>query len=251
MDEFWGGEKTRWFLTASEYTGFHGRLAELIRPYLSKEDTILDMGCGLGRLDFELAGDALAIDCVDKSENAINLLSQDIEKRGIVNMTASVSDFMDYEGALHDVLILSYFGGGDGYFQRLMKLFSKKAIIIAHDRTGARQRALKKTKKVFAEEIAAWMDANGYTYKREYAELEFGQPFASMDEACSYFYEYAGRSGNKTNLEDGAKSDICVDTGNEDEEKQAFLRRIKPTGDIKYPYYMEKRKQIAIFVVGK
>jgi len=73
----WDEQTIRWFLDASAYTDFHQTLARKITPYLDPGDTLCDLGCGLGRLDLELAPHVMCLTAVDIDETGRLIVKKD------------------------------------------------------------------------------------------------------------------------------------------------------------------------------
>ena len=54
-DFIWTEEKILWYQEAVAYFGYDRVLADAAEPYLPREETVCDLGCGSGYLAMELA----------------------------------------------------------------------------------------------------------------------------------------------------------------------------------------------------
>lgn len=94
----WNEQTFRWFEAASAYTGFHSRLADMLAPHIAHSKTMVDLGCGAGMIDFELAHAFEDITCVDINEDAIACLNRKIAERGLTNVHACLGDAQALSG---------------------------------------------------------------------------------------------------------------------------------------------------------
>ena len=227
----WNEQTVRWFLDASEYTGFHKALARRIIPHLEPGGTLCDAGCGLGRLSLELAPYVSALNAVDLSENAVEVLRRDVESRGIQNMHASVSD----AGALtetFDFVLMSFFGQLQP--ANFLKICRRRLIRIvsADNKSGlypARYRCnVKDTVPMVQEEL----EGQGISYKLELYSIEFGQPLRSRQDAELYILQNAPEASA--------------------DEVAGFLNeKIEHTKNDEFPLYLPNQKELGIFIIEK
>jgi len=178
----WEEQTIRWFTDAGTYTGFHKTLARRIIPYLEQDDTLCDAGCGIGRLDLELAPYVRSITAVDVSENAIAALRRDAAAIGISNLCADVRD-VDTMTEQFDIIILSFFGQKN-MFGLLENCCRKLIRIVAADNKS--KMYPEQHKKCFKDTIptvCGLLDEKGLDYKLELGKMEFGQPLRSWHDA--------------------------------------------------------------------
>ena len=105
----WNEQSYRWMLDAGVYSGYHRELARHLLAHLEPTDELCDVGCGLGRLDFELAPHVAGIYAIDQSDYAIKVLQRDVESAGAANIRAHRGVAEELEG-VYDVILLSLFG---------------------------------------------------------------------------------------------------------------------------------------------
>jgi SAM-dependent methyltransferase len=235
----WNEKTLNWFKTASAYTGFHRRLASIVRPHIADCDTLCDIGCGLGLLDLELARDVRSALCVDRNEEAIEALRALILARGVHNVAARAMDADALAGERWDAVILSFFGTSVADISRFMSFCDKRMILIVHESASALGCATarpRRTKPLGADEVADFLTGCGTRFRKIGASLEFGQPFKSAADARDFLRVYA----TATPLADAAADweRLCEDTE----------KRLVETGRPEYPLYLPKRKELAVFV---
>jgi len=218
-------------LDASAYLGFHKSLAEMIIPYLEPDDTLCDMGCGLGRLDLELARHVSRLTAVDINENVIELLRRDAELAGLRNFSAECGDAETFRGSF-DVLLTSFFGQADT--QGFLRLCKRRLIRVVHrnnkDRLYPGQPRY--AKKDTVETVQRKLRDMGIDFMLETASLEFGQPLKSWRDAVLFVQNNAPDAG--------------------EDEIDMFLREnAVQTGWDEFPFYLPNPKEFGIFVIDK
>ena len=231
MQYVWNGQTIRWFMEASAYTGFHKTLAGKIIPYLNKGDTLCDLGCGVGRLDLELAPYVSHLTAIDLNENAVSILRQDAELSGLRNLSADCADAGTLDGNF-DILLTSFFGRPE--MADLLRLCRRRLIRIVHMEIKGRlypgrpRFTQKDTVDMVQQELAAM----GVAYRLETDSIEFGQPFRSWQDAVLFVRNNA--------------SDAC------DGEIDGFLQdNIIRTGRDDFPFYLPNPKEFGIFVIDR
>lgn len=231
MRLIWDEQGIKWFLDASAYTGFHKSLAQKIIPHLEQGDTLCDAGCGLGRLDLELAPFVSNLTAVDINENAIEVLRRDAGRFGFCNLQADVCDASSLTG-LFDIVLMSFFGQLDTL--DFLKLCRRKLIRIVSSNNNSNfyPERYKCDAKETVPKVCDGLDALGVIYKLEYCSIEFGQPLLSMQDAEMYILRNAP----------GASA----------EEALEFLdEHIIHTGRDDFPLFLPNLKELGIFVIDR
>lgn len=225
----WSDRSIEWFLSASVYTGFHKALAETILPFLDPTDTLGDLGCGLGRIDLELAPHLAHITALDIDPRVTRRLEQDAAARGLRNIRVLCADVQGADLAA-DILFLSFFGRAwlEFYLHRCRKRLIR---VVNADNTGnlypSRHRHTKKTTIACARQE---LEELGFPYRLLECALEFGQPLRSPEEGLAFVRSHAPEAT--------------------DSELRAFLSgHAVETGREDFPLYIPNRKRIGIFVI--
>jgi precorrin-6B methylase 2 len=246
MDFIWNEKTITWFQAASTYTGFHSRLASLVRPYIEDCATICDIGCGLGLIDLELANDVQSVVCIDQNEAAIKALNELIRSRGARNVVARVADVNELAVEKHDAVILSFFGSSVDAITHFMTFCDKRMILIVHETPSSANRVNAvslRPKPLGADEVRGFLTERGMPFKKLSAVIEFGQPFKSLDDAKDFILVYASATSEAAGVCDaGDRGERLYD----DMEKRLVETRLP-----NYPLYLPKPKEVAVFIVDK
>ncbi|MCL2679212.1 MAG: class I SAM-dependent methyltransferase [Dehalococcoidia bacterium] len=230
MNFLWSDQSIRWFLDASSYTGFHKELAGKIAPYLEPSDTLGDIGCGLGRIDLELAPHVTSLTAIDINEVVIAQLQYDANRLELHNLHARCADVTALADVF-DVVIMSFFG---------------KSVTESEYRQFCRRRAIRivnaensghlypdnhrQTSKDTAPMVQYELEKQGYRYQFLTHTIEFGQPLRSWQDAEQFVLYNAPK--------------ITA------EESCTFLQEnATQTGRSDFPIYIPNPKDIGIFVI--
>lgn len=228
----WSDQSLRWFENASEYTGYNRELATKLKKYIPRGGTLCDIGCGAGLFDFEMADWCRTITCVDIAPEAVNGVQKGVLARGIYNITAVCADAAALEGTWDTVTAL--FFGGSHFVERYFPLARVQLVIVTHAERkgnfGPEGHQVVKCSDI--ESTKAYLDSLGVKYVHEYAELEFGQPFAELDDARAFVRAYSSPMDDKT--------------------LDAYLsEKLEQTGDATWPYYLPNRKKFGVFAIRR
>ena len=227
----WNKEGVGWFLDASKQTGFHARLAQCLVPYLEPDDTLCDLGCGLGQLDLELAPYISKLTAVDTDARVIEMLRREAASRGMRNLDARCEDAATMGGSF-DVVLMSFFGRSGAEADRFEKLCRRKVIRIvnAANRGNLYPGGYRSIQKDTIPIVKSELEARGRAYTLAVETIEFGQPLRSRQAARQFVRSHAPNA--------------------EMREIDAFLEtHAVETGRADFPFYLPNRKQIGVFVI--
>ena len=228
MNFRWNDDTVRWYLAADAYTGYSEKLAALIAPMVEGLSTLCDVGCGLGLIDLALSRHLKKITCIDVSAAAIDALKQAVAVKKIGNVEPLLMDSADL-GGRWDVILLSFFDSHNigAYLPQCRKLI---AVVGTKGKSELFPDKYRTFRKYTAGETEEFLVQNRLPYKRQYADLDFGQPLLSLRDARKFV---AARSPGIT-----------------PEDLEAFLsERLVETGDRLYPYCLPRTKSVGIFEV--
>lgn len=232
MKIVWNEQSIRWFHSASEYTGCHKELAAILLRYISRRESLCDVGCGAGLIDFALAPYIKRLTCVDIAPQAVRAVEVHARRLGLDNISALCRDASLLEGEWDTVLAL--FHGGPEAIPKYLSLAGEQLILAAHGtRTGSFAPAGHKVTKCFdVTGIRAYLDQSGIRYSLQELTLEYGQPLTDLADAEAFVTAYS--------------------TPMDRAELDAYLHRnLKRTGHDKYPYYLPNQKKLGLFVIRR
>lgn len=228
MEFSWNDMTIEWFENASEYTGFHRNLAQAVKPMLNG-GKLCDLGCGLGKLDLELAECTEQLICLDINALAISNLQQNIRKRNITNIDARVQD-CEQLTEQSDILLMSYFGSVS--LRDYLDYCRKMIVIVDHrNKTHLYPDEYKKNIRKNSQDIKSLLDQDGVRFSYTTHELEFGQPFESKDSAGEFVSAYA-------KCPEGETADFLG-------------KNLLPIDRGKYRWYLPHKKSLAIFRIER
>ena len=228
----WNDQTVRWFEDAAEYTGYSKKLAQILKKYIPEGETLCDLGCGAGLVDFALADHCSTITCVDISSVAVEHVRRKAAAQGKENINTLCMDASEFTGTWDTVMAI-FFGGNqicDDYFH----LSRKRFILITNAQRkgnfGPEGHQAVKCSNITTTK--AYLDSRGVKYVHEALALEYGQPFAALEDARTFVRAYTRPMS--------------------DEILEAYLaEKLEKTGDEKWPYYLPNRKEFGLFVIGR
>ncbi|MCD8212380.1 MAG: class I SAM-dependent methyltransferase [Oscillospiraceae bacterium] len=232
MKIVWNDRSIRWFRDASAYTGFHAQLAGAILSHIPVRDSLCDVGCGSGLIDFILAPDFGQITCVDRDPVAIRSVEEQAGILGLDNVSALCLDGGSLSGQWGTVMAL--FHGTRELLPHYLSLARDQMILVTHgsaegsfgpsDRRG--------TKHIHTSVMEGWLLDMGVDFDVEEFSLEYGQPFTDLEDARAFLTAYAAPM--------------------EPEELENYLhQQLQQTDDSTFPYYLPNCKKVALFTVPR
>lgn len=245
MGRVWTPEKIENYRQASEYTAFHEKLSVLAEPYLDEQWTMADIGCGPGLLDMWMARMVLSIDAIDSDRAAIEDLSARLENVFLTSRYAAekirprLCSLEELAGESWDVVTLSFFGMNEEVFEAVMRLARRRVLVYMHGRpdTSGFLAPEEDGRKFSAADMEDLLNKRGFVYKKSAMEMQFGQPFKSIEDIHGFL------AGLREGSAEGAAGDAAVRRIADIEE------RIVKTDRFDYPYYLPKSVSVALFII--
>lgn len=227
----WTEQRIRWYWNAAQYTGFHHQLAQKIKPLLTPQDTVCDLGCGLGCLDFELASMVKHITCIDVDTTVLGHLQDYSVRTGIHNLTVLCQNAHEVHSR-YDVVLMAFFGTPAKLMLHAISLSSRLLIRIinADDANGFFPHKGTRCKRETVLDVRKALDSHKYRYRYLEEELDFGQPFCSCQDAINF-------------LSDRNPSQTAA------EITHYLSKTLQATGNPNFPFYLPKSKKLGIFIV--
>jgi len=250
-------KKITMFRQASEFTAFHKKLGVLIGHWLDSEWSVLDLGCGLGLIDFEIAPHVKSITAVDYDETVIKECKAQIEREldaghGYAEKIEPIcADAKDISGEW-DIVLMSFFGADFNDMKKYFNHAAKRVIVIVHERasSGIFGPAIFKSKRRTAAELDAFLKKESYVHTKTIAEMQFGQPFKTIDDVGDFLERLEDADKGRIILPElmhEGEPDIDFDV-----EKIALNaeERIIMTGRYDFPYYLPCNVSVGLFCVN-
>ena len=225
----WDDQTSERFIDASAYTGFHKALAQKLLPYVAREYTVCDIGCGLGRLDIELSPYVSEIMALDISEYALSMLKRDAGRAGANNISIHRGEAEALEGC-YDIVLMSLFGETDT--QEILRHCKRSfiRIVSASTKSGLYPERHRREVKNAVPVVSRQLNALGIDFRVEYCSFEFGQPLKTRQDAEQFVLSNAPE----------ATAGEIVD----------FLdANMERTGRGDFPFYLPYQKELGIFVI--
>jgi predicted RNA methylase len=272
----WTAEEIENYKRASAFTVFHKKLSVLAQPYLDGQWTLADIGCGPGLLAVHIAPMVGRVTAIDRDPLAIGALEASLDELFYTDRAAAdkiepvLKDIRDLaEEARWDAVLLSFFGASARQLDALLPRARRRALIFTHGRageTGFGEDTAEKTgrgekdqgeqgdqgeqeeqePKLSCEALEDYLGKKGYAYKKSVMEMQFGQPFKTIEEIHRFLEDSVGGCGN----------DVCTGLGAERAKDDAVRRmadveeRIIRTNRFDFPYYLPKSMSVALFIIA-
>ncbi|KYO66806.1 class I SAM-dependent methyltransferase [Thermovenabulum gondwanense] len=197
----WNSESIRWFEEAAEHTRFYKDIVNLTKNYIRECDTVLDIGCGTGRLSIELSKIVKQVYAIDISEEVINYLKEKCKKNNINNLYTFIGDWrnLNIDIEKFDAIFMCYMGCIYEELEKLMLMTKKFLIMILPEDNKTNTFCLnnfisefKKEIKDTAKEYISFLLKQKIEFIAIDHECEFGQPFTNQQELKKFIYYYYG-----------------------------------------------------------
>lgn len=198
----WTEKSVRWYAEAVAYTGFDKTLTERLLPFLPENETVCDLGCGIGYLALELARRGYSVTAIDHDAEALAWLGAERARLGLENLQVMLREWESLgELPIWDNIVMVSAGGLEPEFYR--HLCRKRLIIVDRAKLSSHVRAEGRlsTRRTSLNE---W--ARNAAFSSSFA-LEFGQPFRTENAAREYIEYMGGREGVEDTLKRLVKTD--------------------------------------------
>lgn len=231
----WTTRSIQFYKQAAAMSNYHQILKNKMMPFISEDDHVLDVGCGLGLLSLQLAEISKEVTAFDRDEDALNILAANIKRQAITNIFVQQGDWNEMvRKPKWDVVVASFFGKMTDEMDKLLQICKKKVIVITSK--GSSPNFLPgKGKGVHKELVGAEIEQLKETFNIVHCEemkIEFGQPFETMEEAYRFVSHYRENADEET-------------------IKNHLQKFVVPLANKDFPYYLPNLKNIIIYVVEK
>lgn len=224
----WTEKRIEWYQRAVAYTGFDEKIADAIEPFLAKDGTVCDLGCGTGYVAMALAKRGYRVTAFDKNALTLAYLRSEAQKRGLSNLNICLGDWFALPGApMWDNVVMVFAGHLDTDLKLFLSLCKKNLILVTKigDQSHVQDDGISPFRHATPDEIEKSL--GGYSYVSTDITAEFSQPFLSEEECREYVEFFGGTAGSPMGV----------------------MRRIVRTDGGAYPFYLPSTKQLRIYAV--
>lgn len=228
----WDAEKIRFLRDASEHTPFNDLLAERAAAFFPKSAHVCDAGCGLGYLSLALSQRCTRVTAIDTSPEALAVLLESIETRGVENISVMQADVFSLpESARFDGMAFCFFGG-TGEILRCAKVHCLGKVVLFKKNWSTHRFTANETpllRFTFAETCAELAIA-GVPFESCSFELDMGQPFRTLEDAALFFRVHERQDSGEL-------------------AENELLARLEKTGSPDFPYYLPANRPVGMIVL--
>ena len=218
---------------ASAFGDYFDSLSLALVPFIQKDMTVCDAGCGIGQLSFALSPYVKKITGIDRFESAIEFCNKKKRTTDASNVSFECKDLLDMaETGFFDVMVFNYFGRMEQIMEIARRHCVKRIIIIKKNYTEHRFSIGRKP--IDGREIHGaeeYLEREKITPTGKLFSHEFGQPFRSIEDALEFFNIYS---------RDPDRSIINV---------QNVKPRLVETGNPVFPYYLPHVRNSRIHII--
>ena len=187
---WWSDNKIMFYERAANASSFHNDLALLISNYLDINESIIELGCGLGYITSKLKDKGFNIKGIDNDEKAISFA-----KKTFLNSSFTLGDAFTIK-EIPDVILCVFFGRikEENNLDKLLSLCKKKIIYIQNEHAGSLETSFERSK-----ETALFLKNKGLSFSYSSHRLSFNQPLKNKEEVSLFLNEnYKKREVNIT-----------------------------------------------------
>lgn len=222
IKRWWDEDRILWYERASETTDFQEKLSKIIASKISKEESILELGTGLG-----YQGELL-------HKRGYSIVSYDIDSEAISRAKSrsgldifKVSDWKAVKER-RDTVLAVFFGRitEEDNLDNLLSLANKHLIYIQSCHRGQNENLRKKGDNT--ERTIEYLKTRGISFEYEEHRLSFPQKLESREEAIRFIVSFYGS-----------------------EKLDEYLKYAIETEDERYPIEFRNDKEFILFDIKK
>lgn len=183
---WWTEEKIGYYEIAARNTGFHRDIVKEVEKFVDKDESILELGAGLGYATELLAEDGYRI-CGTEAEKAAVETANRRAGFPLLKQADAYSDELEKA----DIVLLLFFGNiaEEGHLERFLSLARHGIIHLASRHRGYGLPG----RKDRSEETRKFLASRGLEVETIEFESDFDQPLRSIDDAHRFFDLSYGR----------------------------------------------------------
>lgn len=226
----WTDESIKWWQRAKAYTNHYKDMAQIILPYLEKDESVYDIGCGLGYIDLELAPHIGQVRCFDIDTKVLSELEKEAASQKVSNLSVTNENWLQFPDQSCDTVLACSFGALSEYLDDFLRLARKQVLVLKRNRSKFAQKYYEGQPLHSAAGSEAYLKENRIPYEKISVFSDFGQPLESWEEAEKF---------------------VRFHRINGDEPAEKYLEQHLEPGKYGYSYYLSNRKEMSLFVIPK
>ncbi len=229
----WTPDMIRFMEDASDYGTYFREVCSELYPYISKESTVCDAGCGLGHSSLELAERAGKVVACDINKDALSVLKKNCEKFHIENVDIVCGDIADLKtDKPFDAMLFCMYGECSNNLKVAKRLCNGKILMVMRNQQDhSFSPGNGKHAKPNFTDAAVYCKKNGIPFVSKEKDIEFGQPLRSLEDAFLFFKTYL-RNGDEALL------------------TEEYVRsRLVKKNDREFPWYIPEKRQLGFILV--
>ena len=183
----WTPDVIRFMEDASSHTPYFDEIAAAVLRHAGSTARVCDAGCGMGQLAFALAPHAGRVDAVDRSPRAIAYVRAQAEARGLRTVRPRRADVASLRPAEpYDLMVFSLSASLEDAWAAARGR-CRGTLVVINKMHGAPPDPDARRPRVHGlERSLRGLRALGIPCAGEALDLEFGQPFRSLEDAAAY-----------------------------------------------------------------
>lgn len=209
--EFWSERKVRWYQRALQRSEYAETILGVLAPLLAECETALDVGAGCGALALPLAERLRKVTALEPAPAMAGALRERARQRGLGNIEVIEALWGEVPVSPHDVVLCAHVGEllrrGSPFLDQVSSV-ARRGVALVRD-------AAHEGDKFFFRELYPALLGRPYEAGCDYEETVEGlarlgtaptvtmvsyrsdQPFTDMEEACDFWEEYLGVTGER------------------------------------------------------
>ncbi len=199
--KFWTKKKAQWYMKAIESCNYQQKIISIIGPLLKPEDTLLDIGAGVGAFSVPLAKRVKWVTALEPSLAMAEELENYAKKEGVPNITIIQELWGEVSVEPHDIMLIANTPVVKN--REALKSVIKKAtrlVILVMSMPDENKFFFKElypiifkreyTPKIDLKEVFSILDDSKIRYNVKEVKYNFDQPFGNLEEAVEFWKEY-------------------------------------------------------------
>lgn len=200
----WSNQSIDWFLESERNTEFYNKIIEELEPFIKDGKTVLDIGCGVGSFSVEFAKRGYEVTAIDKSNLAIEALNNRIKRMEYKNIETLNNSYEEFTlNQNYDIVFISYMMGliNEENLSKISHNVNKHLILVLPFNKTKNDFSIdelyielnediKKLEQQNYLDIINILNKMNKNHSIKKVEAEYGQMFATFEEAIMFIYHY-------------------------------------------------------------